>query len=157
MPDSLSSWLPKDPFDFTRVFAPVTIDDVARLDLEPYHPADSVDYPRNFRLARVKDEAVATVEIVDPEKNWSREFAAVMKTLRLRVVNAGLPDEYLLDDRVPQGGLNDMSGWKVTRWTIRRTRWNDDGEPIELSDQIEWTNAAGVVAASSYIWRPYKS
>mgnify|MGYP001213450292 CR=1 FL=1 len=100
----------------------------------------------------------AVVEVVEPEGNWTDEFTAVLKTLQLRVVNFGQPDEHLLDDRVPQGENNEMSGWRVSKWTIRRTRWDGHKNPpelIELTDRIEWTNAEGEIAASSYLWKPY--
>lgn len=160
MPDSLDSWLPKDPTEFTRVFEPLVIDQSATVDLMPYHPTASNVRPCNFRLIRVPNEAVATVDIVNPQ-NWDRDFATVLRSLRLRVVNEGKPDEHLLDDVVSAAAARPMSGWKVVSWTIKRTGFDGHFDPPEvttLTDRIVWerVDGSGTRAVSSYNWRPYK-
>ncbi len=159
MSDSLDSWLPKDPLEFTRVFDPVNIDAEGEAELRTYHPTDSKDFPCNFRLARIGNEAVAAVIVVNPE-NWDRDFAAVLRSLKLRVVNEGQADEHLLDDAVP-GEANPMSGWKVVSWTIKRTGFDNSVDPPEvttLTDRIVWqrVDGTGRQVFSSYIWKPYK-
>ncbi len=160
MANALDNWVVKAGSDeHTMVVTAPIIDAIARGDLLEYHPTDLTRGVCNFRLRADPSGQFAVVEVVEPERNWTDKFIAVLKTLQLRVVNAGLPNEHLLDDRVPQGDANDMSGWKVTKWTIWRTRWDghmDPPELTELTDRIEWTNAEGRVAASSYIWKPYK-
>lgn len=158
MTTGLDSWVVKaDSQKHTRVFPPVEIDQEAFNELLQYHPTFIPPGPAcSFRL-RARG-AFAVVEIVPPD-NWHPRFAAVLKTLELRVVDAGGPDEHLLDDRVPQSADNEMSGWRVTKWTIKRTRWDRSNplkpKPLELMDSIQWTNAAGKTAMSSYMWLPY--
>jgi hypothetical protein len=157
MSDSLDSWLPKDPLEFTRVFEPVVIDD-AIAQLESYHPLKPEETPRNFRLVRIEGTALATVRVAS--ENWAPEFEAILGRLKLRVVNEGQFDEHLLDDAVP-GEEFPMSGWKVVSWTIKRTGFNghlDPPEPTRLTDRIVWQRLddPAVTAVSSYTWLPYK-
>ena len=142
----------------TAIFGVDNSQATSHTDLHPYLPSDNGRY--KFKSLLYPDGAGGHFIYQIPDENgpWDKDMTVVMRSLKLRLINDGKGNPFLLDDKVDydlgDGSIGTGAGWEISQWRVDVENIGSDDE--EIIDTVTWKKEGVDPIQTLARWHPYK-